>query len=402
MLNYLFTPPLYTLTIAEPENVVTIAIFVAVGIAVATVVDNAARRTAQARAARAEADALTVLAHSLLTTTDDTEGLLSSACRLFNATGAAVIRRDDSGVETVVAGCGTPPVSVERADMAAAIDDRNTLVLSGATLAASERGLLNAYAAYAKVMAERRLATIAEVERLRLKEADRTRTALLAAVSHDLRNPLAAAKVAVASLRATDVTFSQEDEAELLATIEESTDRLSALVANLLDMSRINTGSVRPLLTEVDLAPAVRGSIAPLAGGERIDVAVDPDLVVVADAGMLDRVVANICENALKYTPTSAHVRVDATTAADRVMLRIADTGPGVKDHDQERLFAPFQRLGDVPQQDGVGLGLAVAHGLTEAMGGTIATEETPGGGLTFVLELPTRPGPSIEQSEAP
>ena len=286
--------------------------------------------------------------------------------------------------------------------MAAAIDGRNTLVLSGATLPASERGLLNAYAAYAKVMAERRLATVAEVERLRLKEADRTRTALLAAVSHDLRNPLAAAKVAVASLRATDVTFSPEDEAELLETIEESTDRLSALVANLLDMSRINTGSVRPLLTEVDLAPAVRGSIAPLAGGERIDVALDHDLVVVADAGMLDRVVANICENALKYTPATAHVRIDATTAADRVVLRIADTGPGVKDHDQERLFAPFQRLGDVPQQDGVGLGLAVAHGLTEAMGGTIATEETPGGGLTFVLELPTRLPPSTEQSEAP
>ena len=153
LLNYLFTPPLYTLTIAEPENVVTIALFVAVGIAVATVVDTAARRTAQARAARAEADALTVLAHSLLTSSDDTDGLLSSACRLFNASGAAVVRRDEAGAEEVVASCGTPPVSVERADMAAAIDDRNTLVLAGATLPASERGLLNAYAAYAKVMA---------------------------------------------------------------------------------------------------------------------------------------------------------------------------------------------------------------------------------------------------------
>ena len=324
LLNYLFTPPLYTLTIAEPENVVTIALFVAVGIAVATVVDTAARRTAQARAARAEADALMVLAHSLLTSSDDTDGLLSSACRLFNASGAAVVRRDETGAEEVVASCGTPPVSVERADMAAAIDDRNTLVLAGATLPASERGLLNAYAAYAKVMAERRLATVAEVERMRLAEVDRTRTALLAAVSHDLRNPLAAAKVAVASLRTTDVTFSKDDEAELLATIEESTDRLSALVANLLDMSRISTGSVTPLLTEVDLAPAVRGSIAPLAGGERIAVAIDADLVVLADAGLLDRVVANICENALKYTPASAHVRIDAAAdggprgAADR------------------------------------------------------------------------------------
>jgi two-component system sensor histidine kinase KdpD len=401
LLNYLFTPPLYTLTIAEPENVVTIALFVAVGIAVAMVVDNAARRTAQARAARAEADALTVLAHSLLTSADDLSGLLSSACRLFNATGAAVVRRD-AGVETVVAACGTPPASVERADMAAAIDERSTLVLSGSRLPASERGLLNAYAAYAKVMDERRRATEADTERLRLKEADRTRTALLAAVSHDLRNPLAAAKVAVASLRSTDVTFSEEDEAELLATIEESTDRLSALVANLLDMSRIHTGSVSPVLSEVDLAPAVRGSIAPLAGGERIEVALDPDLVVLADAGLLDRVLANICENALKYTPPSARVRIDAVAEPDRVVLRIADTGPGVKDHDAARLFAPFQRLGDVPQQDGVGLGLAVAHGLTEAMGGTIATEETPGGGLTFVLELAAPPVPPALRPSVP
>ena len=150
----------------------------------------------------------------------------------------------------------------------------------------------------------------------------------------------------------------------------------------------------------------MRGSIAPLAGGDRIDVAVDPDLVVLADAGLLDRVVANICENALKYTPETARIRIDATDATERVVLRIADTGPGVQDHDQDRLFAPFQRLGDVPQQDGVGLGLAVAHGLTEAMGGTIATEETPGGGLTFVLELrdpathpdsPRRPTPAEE-----
>ncbi|MDT0187923.1 DUF4118 domain-containing protein [Microbacterium sp. ARD31] len=388
LLNYLFTPPLYTLTIAEPENVVTIAIFVAVGIAVASVVDNAARRTAEARAARAEADALTVLAHSTLTSSDDLTGLLSSACRLFNADGAAVLRRED-GSEVVVASCGTPPTSTESAGMAAAIDDQSTLVLAGSTLPANQRGLLNAYAAYAKVIDDRQRANLAEVERLRLAEADRTRTALLAAVSHDLRNPLAAVKVSVDSLRSTDVTWSDADEDELLATIEESTDRLIALVTNLLDMSRISTGSLSVALREVGLLDAVRTSIVPLPGAERIEVSVDPDIGVLADAGLLDRVLANICENALKYTPESAHVRVDATAATGRVMLRIADTGPGVQDHDHERLFAPFQRLGDVPQQDGVGLGLAVAHGLTEAMGGTITTEETPGGGLTFVLELP-------------
>ncbi|WP_210651095.1 ATP-binding protein [Nocardioides sp. SYSU D00065] len=399
LLNYLFTPPLYTLTVAEPENVLTIVIFAAVGIAVASVVDNAARRTAEARAARAEADALTVLAHTLLSSSDDLSGLLSSACRLFGADGAAVLRRDEGGGETVVAQCGHPPTSVERADMAAAVDERSSLVLAGAALPATRRGLLNAYAAYAKVMEERRRATRAEVERLRLAEVDRTRTALLAAVSHDLRNPLAAVKVAVASLRSTDVTWSAEDEAELLRTIEEQADRLTALVTNLLDMSRISTGSISAAVTEVALAEAVRRSISPLAGGERIEVAVAPDVLVLADAGLLDRVLANICENALKYTPASATVRVDASVGTARVVVRIADSGPGVPRGDQERLFAPFQRLGDVPQQDGVGLGLAVAHGLTEAMGGTITTEDTPGGGLTFVLELPAPTPPSTEEA---
>ncbi len=388
LLNYLFTPPLYTLSIAEPENVVTIAIFVAVGIAVALVVDNAARRTAEARAARAEADALTVLARSLLTSGDDLAGLLSSACRLFNADGAAVVVRDTGGEERVLAGCGSPPASVEQADMSATIDDRSTLVLAGATLPARQRGLLNAYAAYAKVMEERRRATLAEVDRHRLAEADRTRTALLAAVSHDLRTPLASVKVAVDSLRSADVTFSPEDQDQLLAAIEESTDRLIALVSNLLDMSRISTGSVSVVLREVALADCVRASIATLPGGERIEVDVDPDVLVLADAGLLDRVLANICENALKYTPTDARVRVDAAVDADRVVVRIVDSGPGVAEKDRDRLFAPFQRFGDVPQHDGVGLGLAVANGLTEAMSGTIATEETPGGGLTFVLEL--------------
>ncbi len=210
LLNYLFTPPLYTLTIAEPENVVTIALFVAVGIAVATVVDTAARRTAQARAARAEADALTVLAHSLLTSSDDTDGLLSSACRLFNASGAAVVRRDETGAEEVVASCGTPPVSVERADMAAAIDDRNTLVLAGATLPASERGLLNAYAAYAKVMAERRLATVAEVERLRLDGARPDPDGPARRRVPRPPQPARGDQGRRGSLRTTDVTFSPD------------------------------------------------------------------------------------------------------------------------------------------------------------------------------------------------
>ncbi|WP_185995396.1 ATP-binding protein [Nocardioides campestrisoli] len=394
LLNLLFTPPLYELTVAEPENVLVLALFMVVGIAVATVVDGAARRTAQAVRARAEADALTALAHDLLNASDDVPGLLASAGEVLGASGAALVRRapGDGGPEEVLASWGDPPADLASAEATAVVDDRTTLALAGTDLPAARRSLLNAYAAYAGVMAERRRATEAEVERLRLTEADRTRTALLSAVSHDLRSPLSAVKVAVDSLCSPDVAWSAEDERELLETIQEATDRLIGLVTNLLDMSRVHTGSIHPRSTEVVLAHAVHDAVAPLPGSARIEVAVDEQLVALADPGLLDRVLANLGENALKHTPATARIRVDGAltgAAGDRVLLRIADTGPGVGGRDQARLFDPFQRFGDVPRDDGVGLGLAVARGLTEAMGGTLSAEETPGGGLTFVLELP-------------
>jgi two-component system sensor histidine kinase KdpD len=299
-----------------------------------------------------------------------------------------VVDHNGNGGEEILAKHGNPPASVDDASLTAEIDSHTTLALAGVQPTASQRRLLKAYAAYAKVMSERREANAAEMDRMRLAETDRTRTALLAAVSHDLRSPLAAVRAAVDSLRAADVTWSPEDESALLETIDDATTRLTVLVGNLLDMSRIHTGSVAVSLTDVGLATAVRNALDTLDDHERIEVAIDPDLAVQADPGLLDRVVANICENALKYTPPDAAIRVDAARTADRVTLRIVDRGPGVRDHDADRLFAPFQRLGDVPQQDGVGLGLAVARGFTEAMNGTIATEETPGGGLTFVLDF--------------
>ncbi|WP_340538123.1 DUF4118 domain-containing protein [Nocardioides sp. GXZ039] len=397
LLNYYFTPPLYQLTIAEPGNALAVALFVVVGIAVATVVDHSARRTAEARRARAEADALTVLSHSLLNSGDDLTGLLTSAGELFGASGAAVLRRRDDGTEAgydIVAAVGDRPGAPSGEEVSAAIDDDTVLVLRGGRQGSAERSLLNAYAAYAKVMADRQRAAAAEAERLRLADTDRTRTALLASVSHDLRSPLAAVKASVATLRNETLSLPPRDQADLLENIEDSTDRLTALVTNLLDMSRIASGALTARPGEVGLEEAVRSALAPLPGSERIVVDVDPGLLALADPGLLDRVIANLAENALKYTPTDAAIRIDGAATDDgaagpRAILRVSDNGPGVADHDRDRLFAPFQRLGDVPRKDGVGLGLAVARGLTEAMGGTIATEDTPAGGLTFIVDLP-------------
>jgi two-component system sensor histidine kinase KdpD len=224
-----------------------------------------------------------------------------------------------------------------------------------------------------------------------LAVADRTRAALLAAVSHDLRTPLASAKAAVTGLRSEDITWTADEHAELLATADESLDRLTRLVENLLDMSRLQAGalavSVQPAALE-EVVPRALDSLGPDAGSVITDL---PDTVpeVQADAALLERVVANLVGNALRHAPGSG-VTITADEDGGEVHLRVTDHGPGVPDDAQERIFTPFQRLGDTQAEAGVGLGLALARGLTEAMGGTLRPEPTPGGGLTMVVSLPS------------
>ncbi|HEY5786054.1 MAG TPA: ATP-binding protein [Microlunatus sp.] len=388
-LNFLFVPPTRTLSIADPENAFAILVFVVVGTAVATVVDRSARRTAEAVRARAEANALAVLAHSLLQSGDDPVELLRQAGEVLQMSGAALI---DGATARTVAVWGDPPSTAT--DARVEVGSGLTLVLRGRSLEAADQSLLTAYAAHFAVLEERRRARAEAVRTQELADGNRTKTALLAAVSHDLRTPLAAIKAATSSLRNTAIAWSEEDREELLATVEESADRLDALVANLLDMSRLQTGSITTLTTEIDLASVAEWTLRGVPGGEPIVVTAPDDLPAVsADPGLLERVIANVVENALKHTDAGA-IAVSVSTwtsvgAGDRVSLRVVDRGPGVPADALEAIFEPVQRLGDVPAGDGVGLGLAVARGLMEAMGGTLTAEETPGGGLTLVVDLP-------------
>jgi len=227
-----------------------------------------------------------------------------------------------------------------------------------------------------------------------IARADELRRSLLSAVSHDLRTPLAGAKAAVSSLRGDDVDFSPEDTAELLATVEESVDQLTALVGNLLDSSRLAAGVVRPDLRPVYLEEAVprallgigNGATGFRAGLDRVKVEVD-GIVVLADSGLLERVLANVVDNALRYGGDGP-VRVTAGRVGPRVLIRVVDEGPGIARGAETELFAPFQRLGDQDTGSGVGLGLSVARGFTEAMGGAISAADTPGGGLTVEIDL--------------
>ncbi|MEU0385625.1 sensor histidine kinase [Streptomyces chartreusis] len=391
LLNYFYTPPLHRWTIADPKNIVAILIFVAVGVAVASVVDLAARRTHQAARLRAESEILSLLAGNVLRGETGLEDLLERVRETFGMESAALLERASDVEPWTCAGRvgrGRPVERPDQADVDMPVGDHMALALTGRVLPAEDRRVLAAFAAQAAVVLDRRRLQ-AEADRARtLAEGNRIRTALLAAVSHDLRTPLAGIKAAVTSLRSEDVEWSEEDRAELLAGIEEGADRLDHLVGNLLDMSRLQTGTVTPLIREIDLDEVVPMALGGVPEGSvGLDVPESLPMVDV-DPGLLERAMANLVENAVKYSPSGTPVLVAASALADRVEVRVVDRGPGVPDEAKDRIFEPFQRYGDAPRGAGVGLGLAVARGFAEAMGGTLDAEDTPGGGLTMVLTL--------------
>jgi two-component system, OmpR family, sensor histidine kinase KdpD len=390
-LNWFFTPPLYTFTISDPQNLVVLLVYIVVALAVSSAVHLSDRRAAAARAAQREAAALAESAETLLAERDQLPALLRQVVEFFSMDSAAVARRTNVRDPWVVVAAtdGFEVDSIAAASVRAAIDDDHTLVLVGRVVSGEDRRLVSAFAARAAMLLHRDELEEQASRAAALAKDNRARTALLAAVSHDLRTPLAGIKAAVSSLRQHDVAFSPEDEASLLETIEESADRLTGLVANLLDMSRLQSGSVTARRDPVDLADAVGIAVDSLAEGDRVRVRIeDGTPPVEADPGLLDRVLANVLENALRHSPGRQEVVVRAAATQDTVQVRVVDRGAGVPDTAKEFIFAPFQRYGDAPRGTGVGLGLAVAKGLVEAMSGTITAEDTPGGGLTIVIEL--------------
>ena len=413
LLNYYFTPPVHTWNITDPNNALALGIFVAVALVVSSVVDNAARRSKQAARATAESELLVTTAGSVLRGQQALAAVLSRVREAFSLESVTLLERgaDEpagqrppagrwaaTGEWNVVAVAGDYPVrSPETADTEVPVTDRLLLALRGRPLPAADRRVLGAFAAYAATALEQeRLSAAAEAARP-IAAADRMRTALLAAVSHDLRTPLASAKAAITSLRATDVQWGAEDHDELLATADESLDKLARLVDNLLDMSRLQAGALAVFPRPADLAEIVARSLDDLGPPARtVVVAIPEDLPEVAvDPGILERVIANLTANALRYSPAGSPPTLSGSALLDRVEVRVIDRGPGIPEADRNRMFVPFQRLGDTDNTTGVGLGLALSRGLTEAMGGTLEPEETPGGGLTMTLSLPAAPGPA-------
>ncbi len=414
LLNYYFIPPLHKLTIAQANNALALGVFVGVGLLVSSVVDTAARRTKQAARANAESELLATTAGNIMRGEQGLTALLDRIREAFGMDSVTLLESTSPGGKAAdgsaganrlrtlagtwrpVASCGDCPVTrPEEADVEVPVADNLSLALHGRTLPAADRRVLGAFAAYAAVaLDQQRLAAEAEAARP-IAAADKMRTALLAAVSHDLRTPLASAKAAVTSLRSPDVNWAAEDHDELLATADESLDRLTHLVGNLLDMSRLQAGALSLFPRPAGLDEIVSRALDNLEpAARRITVDIPESLPEInVDPAILERVIVNLTENALRYSPAGKPPLLSASALGDRVELRVIDRGPGIPEENRDRMFVPFQRLGDTDNTTGVGLGLALSRGLTEAMGGTLTADETPGGGLTMTVSLPVVTG---------
>ncbi|MFI2362535.1 DUF4118 domain-containing protein [Promicromonospora sp. NPDC019610] len=407
-LNWFFAPPVGRLTIAQGENVLALAVFVVIAVAVASVVDLAARRTTQAYRARAEASTLAALSRSVLAGQDTAQAIVHRLAQTFAMADVRLEERsDDRAPWSVVAHerwvTDAEPTAAPASDgvpggasggaeadptvTEVVIDDRHRLVLAGRVLPASDRQVVEAFGVQAGIVLERRRLREQAAQAEVLERTESTRTALLAAVSHDLRTPLAAIRTAVDGLSSPDVELDREDRDVLTATIADSTHRLERLIGNLLDLSRIQTGAVRPALRAASLEEVVPIAVEPWLADLALDVPEDLPLVH-TDPGLFERVVANVVSNAVRHSPPGARVLFTASAARDAVELRVADTGPGVPEERKATMFEPFQRLDDT-SAGGLGLGLAVAAGLADAVGARISAEDTPGGGLTMVLTVP-------------
>src|SRR5579863_3775380 len=344
LLNWYFTEPIHTFAIQQPRELLALLLFVTVAVAVSSVVQLAAGRAILAARARQEAAALLELAQTVLGGADAPADVLEHLTRthggqaeLQERVAGRWIRAASSGVEGSLAAASRIDI---RADL--------ILLVIGQTGSATP-ALLAGYAAQAAAALDRERLRTQAAQAEALAEGNRMRTALLAAVSHDLRTPLASIKASVSSLRQSDVEWSEADQADLLATIEENADRLDALVGNLLDMSRLHTGSLQPFLRPTAIDEVAPVALLGLDDSPRVEMAVpDGFPLVLADPGLLERVLANLVSNALRHSPaTGQQPELRARLVGDQVVLEVVDHGPGVPDEAKEVIFEPFTRVGD-------------------------------------------------------
>jgi two-component system sensor histidine kinase KdpD len=391
LVNWYLTPPIHTFTISEGQNVLALVVFLIVAGVVSALVTLAARRRLEAARARYEASTFVELAGTLLGDDDPLPGIMQQLITTFGLEGAAVLRSGEPEGWKVVITAGEREIATPtEATSTAELPDGEMFAYVGPDLTVDDQRVLNAFLAQLAVALASRELRAEAATAVALAEADELRTALLRAVGHDLRTPLASIKAAASTLLAPDVHLDDATVAQLHHTIDEETDRLTDLVNNLLAMSRLQVGALQLASADVDLDEVVGRALVSLGDrGAHVVVDVPEDLPPIrADPALLERAVANVVDNGLAWAHNGTPLRVEGAVVHDRVFLRVIDQGPGIPLSERDRVFQPFQRLGDASRM-GVGLGLAVARGFTEANHGELRIEDTPGGGTTMVFSFP-------------
>jgi len=413
LVNWFLTPPYYTLAVESRGAAIDLVVFVLAAALVSVTVELGARNREAAERTRVETRLIARLSSAEISEAS-LVAVLQEVRGLFGMRTVALV--DPDRIDSPLAVLGPPPSG--RPTLTVAATDGLELVGYGPEIFAEDRRLLGVLAAMASRAWQGQQLAQQAAQADQLAETDRVRSALLTAVSHDLRTPLSGIKAAVSSLRQEDVSWTPAEQRELLLTIEESSDRLGDLISNLLAMTRVQAGAVSVQVSGVALDEVVARALIGTEANVMIDVPEDLPWVL-ADAGLLERVVANLVDNARRFSTPDAPVRVRATFAdradqpeseseagaaaegagaiggghsgdrATHVRLQVIDHGPGIPPSQWDKMFVPFQRLGDHDVSAGLGLGLAIAQGFTEAMHAELTPSATPGGGLTMTITLP-------------
>ena len=398
LVNWYYVLPYHTFTISEVENLVALVVFVGVAMTVGTLVDVASKRSLEARRARLEAEALARSTTSLAADPEPLPQLLDQLHTTFNLIGVQIVRNEPDRVVTVASAgtvAGSPTASIALASTAhGGQGPHSMLQVFGRALSIDDHRLLRVLADQLAVAVDNRRLVAEASESATLAEIDAVRTALLRAVSHDLRTPLASIKAMISGLRDPAVTWTDDQLAEALETVDQETDRLNQLVGNLLDASRLQIGALAVDIRVTALGDTVGAALHSLnLRPGQVETEIAPELSVMSDPILLERSLANVVSNAVRHAPPQHPVRVEAGLVGDSVHLRIVDRGHGIPLADRVRVTTPFQQLGDQRiNDDGVGLGLSIAKGFVDAMHGTLTLDDTPGGGLTVTVVLPKVP----------
>jgi two-component system sensor histidine kinase KdpD len=384
LINWYLVPPYSTFAIASTDNVVALIVFALVAAVAATSVEIGARARNRAKESSRQTELLgEVVAAS---EGDDAATALERVRVGLDLEEVELTGRLGRGASRVLASAGPTSGSPVVVDLA--LPDGYRLVGRGPELFAPDPEFLASLGAAAVRAYESERMQEESLRADELEAIDRSRTALLASVGHDLRTPLAGLRVSIETLRSFDSSLSEDDRQALLETIESSSERLDELITNLLDMSRLQAGAViaHPERTEV---ADVIDRVLLVAPDPRVEVHVGIDLpAVLADATLLERMVANLISNALRYSPANSPVIVVAHPDVDSVVLEVCDRGPGIPAEQRSEVFQPFHRVGAQPD-GGSGLGLAIVRGFAEAMDIGVELDSEDGAGLVARLVIP-------------